>query len=58
MIFPKDKSEQKRFEAILERNEKAEDWVSDDPTFAPLSAATTPVDKVLKRVGDRKLPAK
>jgi hypothetical protein len=58
VIFPKNKAEEKRLEAIIEQNKKAEDWVSDDPSFEPLSAETTPVDEILKRVGDRKLPTK
>lgn len=59
MIFPRSKAEVKQFEEIVEQNTNADDWISDDPRFSPLTnPPSSSVEEILKHVGDLKLRSK
>ena len=57
MIIPRDEAEAKKFEALVKKNEEAEDWVTEDPSFSPLSVPKNALT-ILEKVGSHKLPSK
>ena len=57
MIIPRDEAEAKKFEALVKKNEEAEDWVAEDPSFSPLSVPKNALT-ILEKVGSHKLPSK
>jgi hypothetical protein len=57
MIIPRDEAEAKKFAEIVRQNEEAGDWVSDDPSFSPISIPKKALD-ILRKVGNHKPPSR
>jgi len=53
VIIPRDEAEAKKFEAIVEANDEADDWVSEDTSFSPLQIPKKALG-ILKKVGNHR----